>query len=338
MTQRSLDELGPPEKPVKPYFLRSIFWGTLSGWVIVFLPYLAALLFKTHGALFSTDGMPDWAYDYNASLLLLLPMVQGAVSALVRGRERQGVGSGFVVLAAITALDILVAAVFMREGVICVILASPLLAGIIGVGYTVGRALVRLRRAKSVSVSLVPLLVLAVIGETTGPLPDQAEAVTDTVVVEAPADYVWRYIVDYPDNPNPPDYWLWQAGLPAPTHSVAQVQAVGAHRECRFSGGYAYGETITELEPGRKLVFRVTDQIRHPEIFGHLTFDEGEIVLTPVDANHTRITMTGRYRLHVRPAPYFAWWAKDVTRHIHFRVMGYMKTLAETDYAADKGK
>jgi hypothetical protein len=193
-------------------------------------------------------------------------------------------------------------------------------------------------RCKTLSVSLAPLLVLGVVAETVGPLPDYAVVVSDAVIVDAPPDFVWRYIVDYPANPNPPDYWLWQAGLPVPTRSVAAVHAVGAYRECRFSGGYAYGETITKLEPGKVLAFRVTDQMKHPEIFGHVTFDEGEILLTRLRANRTRITMTGRYRLHVRPAPYFAMWSQDVTRHIHFRVMGHMKDLAERDYAADIGK
>ncbi|MFT4073983.1 MAG: SRPBCC family protein [Asticcacaulis sp.] len=277
-----------------------------------------------------------WTYDYNVSLLLLLPLIQGFAGGLARGRERHGRRSGFALIVVIMALDILLATFFMREGVICVIMASPLLSGMIALGYAIGRALVRRRRSRTLSVSLAPLAVLGVVMETAGPLPDTPVVVSDGITVDAPADYVWRYIVDYPDNPNPPDYWLWQAGLPLPTRSVATVQAVGAYRECRFSGGYTYGEVITKLEPGKMLAFRVTEQMKHPEIFGHVTFDEGEIALTPLDASHTRITMTGRYRLHVRPVPYFEWWAGDVTRHIHFRIMTYMKSLAERDYAADQ--
>jgi hypothetical protein len=119
---------------------------------------------------------------------------------------------------------------------------------------------------------------------------------------------------------------------------VASVHVVGQHRECHFTGGYAYSEIITRLEPGRVLAFRVTEQMKHPEIFGHVTFDEGEVILIPLGADRTRITMTGRYRLHVRPAPYFAWWSQDVARHIHIRTMSYMKTLAEHDYQAYIGK
>ncbi len=342
MDERRLDDLGPPERSAEGHVFKGILWGALSGWLIVFVPYLIVLTLKWQGLSRLWQGLPldisQWVYVYNASLLLVMPLIQGGFGGLMRGREKQSVGSGFLVIAVITVIDIGVAAIFMREGAICVLMASPLLVAIIAIGYGTGRGLARIRRSRVMSMSLMPLAVLGVVGETTGPAPDYPATVTDAVTVNAPPEYVWRYIVDYPDNPNPPDYWLWQMGLPAPTHSVAPVQVVGARRDCKFTGNQAFEEKIAVLEPNKKLVFDIIRQPDHPEIIGHISVDRGEMTLNRNADGTTTIVATSYYRLHVRPAPYFAWWAEDVTRHIHFRVMGYMKTLAERDYQVDSGK
>lgn len=321
----------------------SIFGGIGAGVlfvvVLIIIPYTAVLFlsgrFGGHSFL---DADAPWVGVYNASLMLLAPMIQGVIAALFMGREKQGTGRGFAIICGIWLVQTLVAAVFIHEGVICLIMAAPLLLGLIGLGYAIGRWLAAWRRGRTVSVSLVPFIVLTVIAETSGPVPNHADVVVDSVTVNAPAEYVWKYVVDYPDNPNPPDYWLWQAGLPMPTHSVAPVQEVGARRDCKFTGNQAFEERIVALEPNRRLLFAVTRQPQHPEIIGHITVDKGEIRLVPNANGTTTIVATSWYRLHVRPATYFSWWAEDVTRHVHFRVLGYMKHLAERDYASARGK
>lgn len=329
----------PPFVPVGPtYWGRGFVWGLLSGWILIFLPFAAAL-FLTERAL-KPDQMVDMNIQwlYGGSLLLLLPLVQGFVGGLKRGRNSSGIWSGLGFISALWAVDTAAATIFLHEGVICLIMAAPLLISIVGLGYTAGRAVVHRKRATTVSVSLLPLALLVTIGEATGPTPNHPAVISDSVTVNAPASYVWKYVVDYPDNPNPPDYWMWRMGLPAPTHSVAPVQAVGASRECQFTGGQRYEERIIELEPNKKLTFAVTQQMQHPEILGHVTFDQGQITLQQNADGTTTLTTTGWYRLHVRPAGYFDLWAADLTRHIHARTLGYMKSLAERDYRMGTGK
>ena len=323
-------------KPKRRFHIdRAFLWGTLSGWVLVFIPYLVALVVRRGDLEFLLQAPMA---DYTFGLILIMPAVQGLAGGLARGPAKHTGGDGAALIVALWLVDMLGATVLLREGMICLIMATPLLWAIMAIGYVFGRLLARWKGSGKASVSLAPLLVVAVVAETLGPAPDAPFAVTDQVMVSAPPEYVWRYVVDYPDNPAPPDYWLWSAGLPYPTHSVAPVQAVGQRRDCKFSGNQAFEERIAVLEPGKRLVFDITKQPQHPEIIGHMTVDRGEIALARNADGSTTITATSWYRLHVRPAGYFGWWAEDVTRHVHVRVLGYMKRLAERDYTAAKAK
>lgn len=290
------------------------------------------MIFRAKGAAFIFDGSAEWIYI--GSILLLMPILQGFEAGLVRGPGHQGFTSGLGLIMMIWLIDTLAAIVFLREGVICLVMAMPLLWGIMGIGYAIGRCFTQLKQSKTLSVSLAPLILLAVVAETSGSLPNYPDTITDSVTVMAPPDYVWRHVVDYPDNPSPSNYWLWRIGLAMPTHSVAPVQKVGEPRACKFSGDQAFDEPITELEPSKKLTFDVTRQPKNPESIGHMTVDRGQITLKPNADGSTTLTVTSWYRLRVRPAGYFDLWASDVTRHIHYRVLGYMKTLAERDYKA----
>jgi hypothetical protein len=192
----------------------------------------------------------------------------------------------------------------------------------------------RARASRTLQVSLVPLIFLAVLGEATGPRPDYTAAVADSVVINAPPEFVWRYIVQYPENTSPPNYWLWRIGLPNPIQSVAEAPRLGATRLCRFSSGVAFEERIVELVPNQVMTFEVTRQPNDPEVIGHFRFERGQIRLSANRDGSTTVTATSWYRLFVRPAAYFDLWTADITRHVHFRVLNHVKQLAEHDYAA----
>ncbi len=331
----SEDELRTAAKPRNVY-IRPILWGTLGGWALIFVPYLIALIVRHGDVTFLLQDNPLW--QYSVGLILLMPGVQGLITGLMFGRDKRDAVGGVSAIFILWLVDLVGGVAVLREGVICLIMAAPILLAITAIGYIIGRLLARWKVGRKTSVSLAPLLVVFVVAETLAPAPDAPFSVTDTVTVAAPPDYVWRYVLDYPDNPAPPKYWMWSIGLPYPTHSVAPVQAVGQRRDCKFSGNQAFEERIAVLQPNKRLVFDITKQPQHPEIIGHMTVDRGEILLRPNADGTTTIIATSWYRLHVRPAGYFGWWAEDVTRHIHFRVLGYMKTLAERDYRAAKGK
>jgi len=308
--------------------------GIATGLALVCVPYVLVWLAVTLAhrdigiSLTSVSG-------FNSSLTLVFPFVQGLAMAIALGPKRQSFGNVAFLCLMLVIVELFGAAFFLKEGIICLIILSPVVFVLVACGAAVGRGLVawRARASRTLQVSLVPLIFFGVLAEAMGPRPDYAAAVTDSVTINAPPEDVWRYVVQYPENTSPPDYWLWRIGLPNPIQSVAEVPRVGATRFCRFSNGVAFEERIVELVPNRVLTFDVTRQPNDPEVIGHFRFERGQIRLTANPDGTTTVTATSSYRLFVRPAAYFDLWTADITRHVHFRVLNHIKGLAEHDYA-----
>ena len=305
--------------------------GLAAGVLIVGLPYLTSWLYAISTGMAPPDTSMTAIAGFNASLTLLFPALQGAGIGVSLGRGRYTLSATAWLSLAMLMVDIVLSVLVLHEGAICLVIMSPLLFLMIWVGVLLARAML-VQMGRKVQVSLVPLIALAVFAETQGPTPNYAAEVTDSVIVNAPPEYVWRYVTSYPENREPPEYWLWQAGLPYPTQSIADAPEVGAKRICAFSTGIAFEERIVELRPNEVMTFEVTAQPDHPEVTGHFQFDRGQIRLTRNADGTTTLTATSWYRLFVRPAAYFDWWTADITRQVHFRVLNHMKALAEADY------
>jgi hypothetical protein len=318
----------PHPKISSQVFWRNLLICTFAAPLVVLLPY-AAISLIDHSA--PTARLPG---SYIVSLVLLVPFFQGLSFGGVSGRYRVGglyAGAGAFIL----GVDFLFAMAPLKEGVICLIIASPILVAVVAIGLAIGCALGGLVRSPVVRSSVVPLALLAAAYDAqTGP-PIYASSVADTMTINAPLAYVWPYLLTYPKNETPADYWLWKIGLPLPTQSVATAAAVGATRECRFSKGIVLKEKITELVPNKVVTFDVTEQPQDPEILGHLTLDKGQLYLEANADGSTTVIATTWYRLFVAPGAYFDWWAIDIGRNVHRRVLGQIKRLAEADWQRD---
>lgn len=231
-----------------------------------------------------------------------------------------------------TAVGLLVAAVFLREGVICLVMVAPLAAVVVWLGSVMGDAIFR-RGGNRLQSSLVPGMILLVLGDGAA-RHDFRGCVTDTVIVRARPAQIWPYLAGFPPIPEgrSSGYWLFALGLPHPVQSVS----TGARRQCIFNGPAVLEERITERLPNRRLTFAVIRQPAQPEIFTHIRLKRGQFILR--DNGDGTTTLIGRswYQLPIHPVWYYNPWARDVIRRVHLRVMRHIKTLAEKDAAAVK--
>jgi hypothetical protein len=259
--------------------------------------------------------------------LILIPFVVGIVAAWFWRRLERSLAISFLDTLWTFLVSLALAAIVMREGVICLVIASPLLYVFLLTGTLLGRLWFRSNDSK-LRLAIFPLLGLLTLGESLYRSEKQA-VVTDQILIHATPDKVWPHVLAFSEIPDPPDYWLFRIGLPYPTQTTNGGNFVGADRQCIFSDGIVIKERVAELIPQQKLTFDIVEQPTHPEAYGHITLHRGRFVLRDNRDGTTTLFGSSWYTLHVRPRWYFDLWTRDMTRAVHLRVMNHVRRLSE---------
>lgn len=291
--------------------------GNLGGAAVFKLAYVFAESLGRHAA--ELVAQPS---------VFLIPFLIGLVAAWVWKPLELRAGTTALHSVSCTALGLAGAYVFWGEGIICLLMAAPILYLGVFTGALVGRVWFRGKKDR-LNLCLLPLVMVAVAAE---PMTRGAHegVVIDEIHIAAPPARVWPHVLAFSEIPAKPGYWLFRLGLPYPTATTNEGNFVGASRACEFSGGAVFREKVAEFEPQRLLTFDIVESPPHPELIGHLDAKRGQFELR--DNGDGTTTLVGRtwYSLHVRPAWYFDWWTHDIFRAVHLRVMDNVKRLAET--------
>jgi hypothetical protein len=277
---------------------------------------------------------------YGWVMFVLSPFVIGAVTAYL-ANQRTDLGfarTAPLVLGALWlgALSLLGLAL---EGVVCLVLASPLVVTLGLLGAAAGEGLARLtRRPVRDALAVIVLLPLAFATEHAMPDTTRFEA-RSSVDVAAPPPAVWRAITHMGAIEAPPSL-PFRLGLAYPTAGVIHGEGVGAIREGHFSTGVAY-ERVTEWSPGRRLTFAVLSdapsmtelspyaQVNAPHVAGYFRTRTAQFDLTPLGGGWTRLTLTTEHELDLNPAFYWVPIAQWATAQNEARVLAHFRGLAE---------
>ncbi len=228
-----------------------------------------------------------------------------------------------------TLLAILLSAVFLREGVICLLIVSPLILVFVVTGGLAGKVLYR-KNNNTLNLSLLGLLVFIYIADVASDH-ENTILVSDTLIIQAPVDKVWPYVVAYEPIHLEETYWLFRAGMPSPVQSTVDGYAEGSGRKCIFSNGYVFDEKMVVYKPNEELTFDIIRQPRDPEIMGHIDILRGQFILKDNGDGTTTLIGNSWYKLYVFPKWYFNLWSASITRAVHLRVMEHIKILSEKD-------
>lgn len=279
--------------------------------------------------------------DYGAALFLGSPVLAGFFGTLLYSRLRAANVQGMLAVTTVSlAISFVVLLGFAFEGLICLVMAAPLAfaAALVGGVIALGVARALPAAGTAMAPAMVPLLVLV---EVLAPLPVMEDSpVTTTVIVDAPPEVVWRHVIAFPDL-DPPDHWLFAAGVAAPVGATIEGAGVGAVRRCRFTTG-TFVEPVTVWEPGRELGFSVQAMpepmkelspwdIRPRHLDGYFVTTRGRFLLEDLGDGRTRLSGTTWYRLDLAPRPYWGLWTQKLIHEIHRQVLGQVKTRAEAD-------
>ncbi len=309
------------------------FWlaSLLSAAVIVGYVYLSATVLRSYGF----------------GVFVAAPFALGFMAAMIHGlsrrrskRECLAVALTALALAGIAALAI------AFEGLICMVMAAPiaLILVVLGgvVGYVVQSRPWANETAPTLMMGLIVLMPSLMTAESFGGKEPAVREVRTEVIVNAPAERVWGYVVAFPPLPEPSDL-LFRAGVAYPLRAEIHGRGVGAVRHCVFSTG-AFVEPIEVWDEPRLLAFRVTDQpppmkelspfdIHPPHLDNFLVSRRGQFRLERLPDGRTRLTGTTWYTNRMWPAAYWGLWSDAIIHRIHGRVLDHVRDLAEADRA-----
>ncbi len=240
-----------------------------------------------------------------AVLFLLVPVGAGFAVAVVTAKPNISTAAAF--LGTLATLGILIAT--GREGLLCAILALPIIAtGLllgIGIGYLFRRLVLdratHQKTTTGMTLVLVPLVVLAAQSLERSTIDQvRSETITSSVRIPAVPAELWASI-EAIDQVRASKPWLMYVGLPVPQRCTLQGRGVGAKRTCYFDKG-SIEETVAEWDPPyrmRMTIDRTNMPGRH-----WMGFEDASYELR-ADGGETVLVRTTTLTSHLYPASYW---------------------------------
>jgi hypothetical protein len=292
---------------------KSIFYGTL-----------AALTCAIAGGVLI--GMAnDFLLGY--TMFLVLPGVTGFVTAMT-SRFWSSVGISLLITLAVCLGGLLFSGL---EGLVCVLMAFPILVITAMLGAGIGLAIRdHVTNDSKFSLGIMPLLAgISIFGAgkvenelTTGV---RTETVVSSITIDATPEDVWDALLEF-DRVEGPKPLLMRCGLPIPESCTTEGTGVGSQRTCHFNSGFVR-ERVTRWEPGQCLEFDVVDvQLpgRH-----WLGFQGAKYTLETTDTGQTLVKRTTIVTSTLRPAIYWQFFERLGTETEHEYILKSLRAELE---------
>ena len=272
---------------------------------------------------------------YGWTLFVAAPVMLGGLAVWVCRPATAARAAAIGAAATLAALSMLL--LVALEGLGCIVMAAPLALPLGALGGVLAYTAERSTNA-SRGIALLLLLPPAGLRWDATARPPVFE-VRSSVIIAAPPDRVWRYVVTFPELPEPEE-WFFRAGLAYPQRARIVGSGPGAIRYCEFSTG-PFVEPIETWEEARLLRFRVTEnpapmqewspyaRVLPRHLHGYLVSRRGQFRLIPLSGNRTLLEGATWYQHGLWPAQYWRWWSDAIIHRIHLRVLTHIRTLAE---------
>ncbi|RYD62439.1 MAG: SRPBCC family protein [Sphingomonadales bacterium] len=277
------------------------------------------------------------------SFLLVLPAVICAFIALAAdpyGTRSRGYYIQVPVWTIAGALAI--STLFLREGVVCMLMLAPLwLAGGI-FGVLAARWLRRrLRGDRTFCAALLALPLIGLQVEPLLPLPTDRYTVARSIVIDAPPETIWPLLEGVRDvQPNEGRWNLTQnlIGVPRPRGAHLVGEGLGAERQAIWTDGIRFAERITQWQPGARIGWRFdfsnstgwefTDRHLVPDSV-YFRVDSGGYALERLGPRRTRVTLDTQYWLRTPVNGYSALWGELFLGDLSNNLLALIKARAE---------
>lgn len=298
---------------------------------------------------FGLELAGDWLAVVSVGFIFGVPLALGfVVVALAERRFALPWGAWIVLPWPAAMLSLLAALLLAWEGIICIALWLPLFVMLSALGGVLAGVWRRWQRrrvgaAGIAGVMLVPFLIAPV--ERVVPATDRVRTVETTIEVAAPADVVWREIVEVRAirEEEHGASWVHAIGFPRPVAARSLGEGVGSVRHATFERGVLFVETVTAWEPRRVLEFAIdAEAVPNAALDPHVTvggpyFDvlHGSYRIEPLGEGRVRLHLASRHRLSTRFNAYSGAWTDAIMAETQRYILAIVARRAEA--AARRG-
>jgi hypothetical protein len=297
-----LNSLGDPVQEPDPEARRGLrARQTLGGVIVAVAAAMALYRFLEQGKL-----------EQTAALFVGIPTLL-ALLVLFATRPASLTGT---ILKAIT-LGLLMAGMFLGEGVVCLLMSAPLFYAIgVLVGSAIEAARRRSRRNGTIASGLLILVLVPMSfeGVTPGLSFPREERVTVEREVAASPEEVARALAGTPHFTGPLPVFL-RGGFPRPVAASGAGLAPGSLRTIHFAGGEGRpGDlvlAVAEAAPGRVRFHTLSDRSK---VAHWLAWEDAIVEWSPAGPGKTRMRWTQAFRRDLDPAWYFRPWERYAVR------------------------
>lgn len=284
---------------------------------------------------------------YGNALFIGIPLIMFFIPAALVPASVAGVPGARITATLASAGLVLVGLLAFRiEGLVCIIMASPLLL-LMWIIAAVAHS--RTKRwftqyGGPATLLFTMALPVAMAAEAALDLPVNRRSRTTRTVIKASPQTLWPLIQAQPSLPpiRPRDV-LFQLGVAYPVRTEMIGTGVGSSRRCILSTG-PMDEIVDVWEPNRRLAFRVTAQpppmhelspfsdFHAPHFDDCFRCERGEFRLLPLPDGRTELRGTTWYTTRIWPAAYWHLWTDAIVTNVHRRVFKHIEALAEAPH------
>jgi len=282
----------------------------------------------------------------STAFLIVMPLALGAITAHFIPAGTASTGKRLVWTPLLTVLLFLVAALlFKLEGLICVLIISPLFLLMSCLGAflyaSITDAIHEQRNKTPVMAAFVLLPYLVGPAEHLFATPDSFRLVENHIDIAAAAPVVWQHIIRVAPierralGHSPID----ALGFPRPVEATLTHEGVGGVRHATFERGVEFIETVDDWQPLRRLSFSI---VPNTATIPPTTFDEhvtvggqyfdvlrGTYELQPLGPGRTRLVLYSQQRLSTHLNWYAGLWTRYIMSEIQERILGVLKQRCE---------
>lgn len=277
------------------------------------------------------------------SFLVGVPVAAGMLVGFIGSRSRVAgmAGSSALSMLAI-GLYVFAAGAFLREGMICIVMATPLFLVLAFVGAVIGHwtdSRGGTGGPKLLSVAMVLPYVLAPIEGQLPPSP-VTQVVTSSIYVEASPPVIWHHI-NFPLDIQPTEMrgsFSYLIGVPYPLDARTLEPRVGGRRELRWERGIRFKEKITAYEPGVHIAWTYEfgpDSFPPGSLDDHIVIggryfnlDSTSYSLSP-EGTGTRLSIEVKTRVDTTFNWYADPWARYLVRDTAETILRFYKARSE---------